>query len=748
MSGHLRLASRLSKLRAMSWPEIAHRLSYRAFLMRERRDFSRQTLALPDRLRAALLPALQAGDWERTLLAARAESGRLFFPSVGERRALQRLFASRYPSERDDMRAKAELARAGRFEFFGQQFQYEGEIPWQSDPVTGHPWPPVYHADMLVHRGDVGFGDVKHVWELSRQQYLIDLGKSVFLDDDRESLAALRDLVRSWMAGNPYATGVNWSVALEPAFRSFSWLWAYFLSKDQLDDAFHLEWLRGFYDHGRFIHAHLEHYTSPYNHLIGEAAALYLLGTCFPEFRESAQWRSTARTVFERRLDEQFYADGGSVEQSTFYHHATVGYLLLAALVARAAGDELPEPVWKAIERGLDFSLALMQPDGRTPEIGGADDGKPIRMEHLPFWDFRPYLAIGAVLFGRGDFKRMAGRFHEDALWLLGSAGLEAFEALPGGQPATVSSALTHSGYFVLRSDWTPDADYVCFDCGEQAAGMRPDAIPNSMHGHADCLSVVVWLRGQRVLVDSGLYAYNCGGEWESHFRETAAHNTARVDGRDQARHLGKMAWSHSYRAMHEGWNVAEHDGWVVGSHDGFARGPQGVTHRRAVYLRHGAYVAICDEFVGDGPHELEVNFQFAPGRLVPRETDGATFNEATAIRWTGTGAWASTCVEGGDSPADGWIAPSLGVRQPAPRVRLRSGMDAGRATLLTVLTAPGVTSAGDRESAQDVPDVVVTGDGWSDHIAARPTGQDVVVIRHLGPGGATRTTAVSRSER
>ena len=55
------------------------------------------------------------------------------------------------------------------------------------------------------------------------------------------------------------------------------------------------------------------------------------------------------------------------------------------------------------------------------------------------------------------------------------------------------------------------------------------------------------------MLVDSGLYAYNCGGEWEAHFRETAAHNTARIDGRDQARHIGKMAWSHSYRAAMRG---------------------------------------------------------------------------------------------------------------------------------------------------------------------------------------------------
>jgi hypothetical protein len=126
-----------------------------------------------------------------------------------------------------------------------------------------------------------------------------------------DSAHAIRRLVRSWIAGNPYATGVNWSVALEPAFRSFSWLWAYYLSREALDDAFHLDWLEGFYDHGRFIEAHLEHYSSPYNHLIGEAAALYMLGACFPEFQDAPRWRATARAVFDRRLAEQFYADGG-----------------------------------------------------------------------------------------------------------------------------------------------------------------------------------------------------------------------------------------------------------------------------------------------------------------------------------------------------------------------------------------------------------------------------------------------------
>jgi hypothetical protein len=481
---------------------------------------------------------------------------------------------------------------------------------------------------------------------------------------------------------------VNWASALEPAFRIISWLWAYHLTIEALDDEFHVEWLTSFYDHGRFIATHLEHYSSPYNHLIGEAAALYMVGACFPEFQCSHRWRVRARRVLEGRLGEQFYADGGSVEQSMFYHHATVGFYLLAALVARANGDELPGGVWRAIESGIDFSMKMVQPDGRTPEIGGADDGKPIRLEHMPFWDFRSYQAAGAVLFSREDFKAIAGKFFEDDLWLLGPDGLSAFNALEATPPSQASVALTSSGYYVMRSNWSDTADYVCFDCGEQAAGMRRDGIPNSMHGHADCLSVVVWLGGRRVLVDSGLYAYNCGGAWEAHFRETAAHNTARVDGRDQARHIGKMAWSHSYRATLEEWRTDGRQSWAIGSHDGYARGPDGVTHRRAVWLRPGGCLLILDEFNGRGSHDLEINYQFAPGLLDESPGDRATFDRVIELAWTGTSAWVSRVRYGGSSPQDGWISSSLGIRMAAPRLTLTTRTVEPQTSLLMVLAA------------------------------------------------------------
>ncbi len=685
MARVLSLGARLSKLRAMSPAEILHRLRYKATLELERRHHRAGRLQDPDRLRRALVPRLRGGDWRARLFDERRQSGARFFPSVGEREAMTALFQGPYAAERAATVARAAAARQHRFSFFGREFTYGPEIAWHADPVTGHEWPHVFHADVPVHGGDVGFGDVKHVWELSRHQFVIDLGKSWFLTRNAEDLDALRRLVRGWIADNPYGTGVNWSCALEPAFRTFSWLWAYALTADALDDEFHAEWLASLLDHGRFIERHFEHYSSPYNHLIGEAAALYMLGSYLPEFDDAARWRAAARTVLTSRLPEQFYADGGSVEQSTFYHHATVGFYLLAGLTSKVIGDELPRDVWAAIERGLDFSLALTQPDGFTPAIGGADDGKPIRMEHLPFWDFRPYLSIGAAVFDRPDFKAASGRFYEDALWLLGSEGLRAFEALAPQPPAAASRALPASGYWVLRSDWSPTADYACVDCGEQAAGMRTDAVPNSMHGHADCLSLVAFLGGQRILVDSGLYSYNAGGDWEAHFRETAAHTTIKVDGRDQARHIGKMAWSHSYRAAAEDWHTDDRDSWVVGSHDGYARGDAGVRHRRTVWLRPAAWLVVYDELSGAGAHTYEANYQFAPGTL--RDLGGAArFDDSVDVVWASAQTWTPRVAIGGPGPADGWIAPSLGVRVPAPRLTLTCSASTPPVQLLVVL--------------------------------------------------------------
>ena len=624
-----------------------------------------------------------------------------------------------YQDELEQTRTWAARAHRHEFHFFGRTHMFGADIEWQADPVTRRPWPAVYYDD--AYAAPVARAcDVKDVWELSRQQFLIDLAKSHFLDGNGAHAAESRRIVRSWLTANPYATGINWASPLEPAYRTFSWLWTYYLTLDdpEFSPDDHELWLQGFLDNGRFLHAHLELFASPYNHLIGEATALYLLGTLFPEFAEAGAWRRRGRSILESRLPQQFYADGGTVEQATLYHHATLGFYLLAALVGRANGDRLSPDIWSAIERALEFSMLMVQPDGELPAIGDTDDARPIQLERKPFFDFRASLALGAVLFNRPDFKAIAQRFHEDALWLLGADGFAQFQRLVAAEPERTTATLPFSGYFVARSDWGAGADYICFDCGEQAGGLRTDDVPSAAHGHADCLSVVVFLRGRPVLVDSGLFTYNGDESWERHFRETAAHNTARVDGRDQATHLVKMAWTHVPTARVE-YAADLDDACFIGSHDGFLAAT-GIRHRRFVwYRRDGGYVVLFDDFEGPGGHAFDLRFHFAP--LEVRLGDNAVqAGDVAHLHWTASFPATPSLAQGGAEASTGWIAPSLGVRVAAPVLTLSGRSAQAGAAVLTVL-AP-LDHRVSRPSGGVGMGLVIEGAGWVDEIAAVPS--------------------------
>lgn len=672
---------RWNKIRGMSLAEVAARASETVFLAIERRRIGAaggKSFARPSDV---------THNWREAIEQRRQHSCPVFFPGLQHSEAMRALFSADgpYAAQASLAQRAASAAKRHHFEFFGQRFTYGDKVDWHADPLTRRRWPRVFHRDVPIHDGRA-IGDVKFVWELNRHQFLIDLGKAYWLFADDAAASSVYSIVRDWIRDNPYGIGVNWSCALEPAFRAWSWLWAYhFCAGDpKLDDDTHALWLGSFYEHGHFLYRHLEHYSSPFNHLIGEASALYALGLLFPEMPEAERWRKRGRRVLETRVSTEFHADGGSVEQSTFYHHATLGFYILAALTGEANGDPFPSAVHTAIEKGIEFSMTLMQPDGRLPSIGGADDGKCIRLEQRPFWDFRPFQAIGAVRYRRGDFRFAADEFFEDALWLLGPSGRDRFLAIePTGPPS--STALPASGYYVLRSGSTAEPDYLCFDCGEQAAGLRRDSVPSAAHGHADCLSVVLWLRGRPVFVDPGFFCYNGDPDWELHFRRTRAHNTALVDGRDQSLHVHKMAWTQVFAPNCEVWLPGEWGGAVGGSHDGYAREIDGVIHRRAAWLHESGYCIICDQFSGEGTHQIEINYQFAPGSARLSGESAVLFDNAE-LAWS-----ASTRIEGrvrcGEAdPEGGWIAPSLGVKVAAPRLTLHSTFETPAMTCLSLV--------------------------------------------------------------
>ena len=243
-------------------------------------------------------------------------------------------------------------------------------------------------------------------------------------------------------------------------------------------------------------------------------------------------------TCSANRRRAQTHPDGVNKEQATGYHRFIAELLLL--IVARSRQGALPHaPILEdTLERMLDYMLFISTPAGTAPMWGDSDYGRALGLgQAKDFWDFRPILSAGAALFGRPDWKFAAGRFDEEAVWLLGAAALTLWEQLDAHPPDQTSRGFPDAGLYVIRDGWAADTDVAFFRCGPFGLGGEG----HCAHAHCDLLSFVLWVHGQPLLVDSGTYMYH--GPWRDHFRLTAAHNTVMIDGRDQATPTPNFNW-------------------------------------------------------------------------------------------------------------------------------------------------------------------------------------------------------------
>jgi Heparinase II/III-like protein/Heparinase II/III N-terminus len=583
----------------------------------------------------------------------------------------------KYPAYVQEIQRIADMACEREFILLGVPVRYRNKISWCSDPISGKKWPMSFHRRINIFAGDTGAGDVKYVWELNRHQFLITLAKAYRLTGDERYVRVAVELLEDWIEANPYNAGVNWTSGLEVAIRSLSWCQVYtlFESATAFGLATRRSVLRSLYEHGHYIEKHLSFFFSPYNHLIGEATALYVLGHLLSSLKAARRWRERGWAILQKEKPSQFHPDGGTVEQAAGYHHFTLGFYLQAILLRRRLGEAVPGDMWSLLEKAFEFSMHMTRPDGLVPMIGDGDEGKAIDLLQSSIWDFRPFLAIAAVLFERGDFKAIAGPFPPDATWLLGRVGWERYEALREAKPAENSRMLPESGYCIMRTGWDHQSHYLNFDCGEIAAGVSSEDIPSAAHGHADALSIEVSAHGVPILVDPGFYTYNGAEKWHRYFRETKAHNTVVVDDCSQADYRGRLKWSRAPEVHLEHCMLSSDFDYIEASHNGYRRLAQPVVHRRAVIFVKPDYWLIRDELWGEGEHQIDRYFHFAAAEVI-RQRDGTAIHAKSgrggnlAVISVEKEGIAVEAKLGGTEPEDGWLAMGYGRKVHAPVVR------------------------------------------------------------------------------
>ena len=246
----------------------------------------------------------------------------------------------------------------------------------------------------------------------------------------------------------------------------------------------------------------------------------------------------------------------------------------------------------------------------------------------------------------------------------LAPSGADAFAQAATGQPAAEPSRIfVAGGYAVMRSGSGRDAHQMIVDVGP---------LGSFGHGHADLLSVQCSVFGHACLVDAGTYAYTAEPEWRSYFRGTAAHNTVRIDGTDQAEPAGPFGWRERPRTTVRAWQSTSELDLVDAEHTAFVGQGIPVVHRRRVVFAKPHYWVVVDDLLGDGSHSAEWSFQFAPvpvslvtgGDAARADLPGG---EALWVVPLSTTAIRASVHTGEVAPIRGWVSPDYGRRVPAP---------------------------------------------------------------------------------
>ena len=471
---------------------------------------------------------------------------------------------------------------AHEFPLLGFEIRTGPEIRWRRDYVSGLESNTDFFR-IIPYLDATRVGDHKVVWELNRHQHLVVLAQAYLLTGRAGFLNEIQAQLESWFAANPFQRGINWASALEVAFRALSWIWVYHLIGAHLDAGIRARLLTGLFRHARHLEFNLSVYFSPNTHLMGEAVALHALGTLFPSFPGAGRWRAEGARVVAEAMDRQVRADGTHFEQSTYYHVYSTDFFLMHAVLG-----ETTEAYRAKLERMGEYLDALLGPEGEMPLIGD-DDGGRLFHPYGPRDRFgRASLASCAFYFKREDWPRPLDALEQQAAWWFGPSALR-----PSiGRVAPESRLFPDLGVAVMVSGGVR----IYADAGPFGRG-------RGSHSHSDTLGITAYLDSEEILIDPATYTYVGEPVWRNWFRGSAAHNTIRIDGKDQAAPAGPFGWTSNPQVAIRDWVTGPEHDYL----DASCRYDRYLHRRRLFLVKKERLLFVLDELDGPaGPHTVE----------------------------------------------------------------------------------------------------------------------------------------------
>jgi len=558
-------------------------------------------------------------------------------------------------------------------------------IRWNHEHNKNAPTPTGFAGD-IDYRDYDETGDCKWVWELNRHHHLVTLGRAYRLTNDGRYARDVVDQILSWIEACPFGTGMNWRSPLELAIRLINWTFALEMIEpaDVMKDAERGLIEASVYQHLWDVSRKYSRYSSANNHLIGEAAGVYVAARHFRRLPNALAWSDEAKRILCDEIVHQVDNDGVHRELATGYHLFVLQFFMIAAAVGGTSDDAFPADYTDRLLAMCDF-LSSLSAAGPAPSFNDCDDGYVLDLGG-PRGDGRAWIQAAEALresgrTGESACSSVRGDDGETAFWLFGTGPQHGDKA---GDQALESKRFDEAGIFLLQSGCAgnPGAISATVDAGP--LGFKSIAA----HGHADALSLTLRAFGVEFLIDPGTYDYFTYAEWRDYFRRTRAHNTIEIDGLDQSEMLGKFLWGRRANATCVEWTTSANGARLVAEHDGYQRLADPVTHRRTVELHAASGVLqIEDELTAAASHKGALFFHFAPECRV--EQIGERRIRATrpegAIELSLPDHTNVTIYRGSESPILGWCSRAYHEKQPISTIRADFGIEGGTSLKTTV---------------------------------------------------------------
>ena len=230
------------------------------------------------------------------------------------------------------------------------------------------------------------------------------------------------------------------------------------------------------------------------NWIVMENVGLEWMGIVFPEFKNAANWRSTAQDRLQYQLQNSVLPDGALNEPAITYHTGGLINHMRIDELGKLNGYDIYGTTKDKFLRMLDYTIDTADPEIKNVMIGDSSGG-----------------SVSSTLQTIGNI------LHRYDSVYAGTGGTS------GKAPERTSSAYPYTGFYIMRSALGSSANY-----------LTVDNQPYGGHAHPDDLNMNVNSYGKLRITDPGRYSYDNSAVPNWLRLTTEAHSTIEVDDRPQ----------------------------------------------------------------------------------------------------------------------------------------------------------------------------------------------------------------------